>query len=418
MSELLFLSHRIPYPPDKGDKIRSYHLLRGLAERHTVHLGTFIDDPADWKHVARLRAMCGEVCVRRLDPVRARIRSAAALFSGGALTMSYYHDRVLRRWAADLAKRRPISGVFVFSSSMGQYAAGLPLAAPGVRVIDLCDVDSDKWRQYARGHRFPLKWVYARESVALARVEARYLREFDATLVISAAEARLLPQGGTNGGQEVHILPNGVDIDYFDPSRSFPDPLDPGASAIVFTGAMDYHANVDGVCWFATDIFPSVRERCPQAQFVVVGANPTAEVLALAKLPRVVVTGRVADVRPYLAHARVVVAPLRIARGVQNKVLEALAMNQAVVATDNAVQGIPEYRQAGVAVCTSPATFAEAVVGKLEQPEDSPNGREFVKARYRWDAQLEVLLGSFGAAKNTGGPTVRESGAAAGAAGA
>jgi sugar transferase (PEP-CTERM/EpsH1 system associated) len=391
MSEILFLSHRIPYPPNKGDKIRSFHLLRTLAERHTVHLGAFVDDPADWDHLDVLRKFCGETCLRPLSPTGAKLRSATGLLTAEPLSVAYYRDRTLSRWVLDLASRRPLAGVFAFSSSMGQYAEHLPLQTGAVRVLDFCDVDSDKWRQYAASHGWPLRLIYAREASRLADTEARYVRGFDASCVVSEAEARILRSGAGGHLDRIRVVSNGVDAEYFDPACSFDRPFAPGVQPIVFTGAMDYHANVDGVRWFAHKVFPLIHKHVPSAVFAVVGSSPVPEVSALAEESGIIVTGRVPDVRPYLAHAAVVVAPLRIARGVQNKVLEALAMARPVVATENAVQGIPEAGVAGVCIRSRPDEFADAVVERLSTPEAAPRGRLFVREHYDWRRELSAV---------------------------
>jgi sugar transferase (PEP-CTERM/EpsH1 system associated) len=396
MSELLFLAHRIPYPPDKGDKIRSYHLLKALAAEHTVHVGTFVDDPADWVHVEALQRLCkGETCIRPLNPTLARLRSATGLLDGQPLTLAYYRDSMLRRWVRELGTRRPLAGVFAFSACMAQYATQVALAPDAPRVLDLCDVDSDKWRQYAASHGQPLKSVYAREARTLAGVEADYARAFDATLVIAEPEARLLRERAGDDSGRIRVVGNGVDIDYFDPTREYERPFPTDARAIVFTGAMDYHANVDGVQWFAREVFPAIRGRDSKAIFIVVGSNPTSAVRALKGLQGVIVTGRVPDVRPYLAHACVVVAPLRLARGVQNKVLEALAMNRPVVATTNALQGIPAVDEAGVARASNVSDMAAAVLSLMASSEVGEKGRAFVRTNFSWSARQGDLIRQF-----------------------
>ena len=395
MSEILFLAHRIPYPPDKGDKIRSYHLLRALAAQHEVHLGTFVDDPADWAHVETVRRLCRETCIRPLSTRNARLRSAGGLLTGEPLTMAYYRDRALRGWVQCLAARRPLDGVLAFSSSMGQYAEGLRLRRGAVRVMDFCDVDSDKWRQYAESHSLPMRLVYQREARTLARTEARYVREFDASVVISDAEAGILRDQAGGSRDRILVAPNGVDTDYFDPAASFANPFAPGMRPVVFTGAMDYQANVDGVQWFARDVLPEIRRRLPDVVFVIVGSNPAPEVLGLVGQVGVVVTGRVPDVRPYLAHAEVVVAPLRVARGVQNKVLEAMAMARPVVATENAVQGIPQAAGAGVHVTSDPTLMARFVVDCATNGDDGTRARQFVLERYVWQRNLARVSALF-----------------------
>ena len=396
MSEILFLSHRIPYPPDKGDKIRSYHLLRALAEQHTVHLGTFIDDEADWSHVDALKRLCGEVCIRPLKPLLSKLRSARGLLVGQPLTLSCYRDAELRNWLRDLALRRPLAGMFCFSSSMGQYANGVTLQAGAPRVMDFCDVDSDKWRQYSAAHSLPLKYVFDREARTLALAEARYVRDFDASIVISDVEASLLRGVANAGPERILVVPNGVDADYFDPTASYATPFEGGERPVVFTGAMDYRANIDAVEWFASEVFPRVRQGIPQARFVIVGSNPTRRVLALAETPGVVVTGRVPDVRPYLAYAGAVVAPLRLARGVQNKVLEAMSMARPVIATENAVQGIPGAHEGGVTITSDAGAMAEVVVRELQEGRSESRGRAFVRQRYDWKSNVSRVMALFG----------------------
>ena len=395
MSELLFLAHRIPYPPDKGDKIRAYHFLEALAAEHTVHVGTFVDDPADWQHVDALQRLCkGETCIRPLNPKLARVRSATGLLSGEPLTVAYYRDAMLREWVRKLAARRQLAGVFAYSACMAQSAMQTALGRAAPRVLDLCDVDSDKWRQYASSHGQPLKSIYAREARTLAVAESRCVRDFDATLVIAEPEAQLLRKQVGEDIERIRVVGNGVDTDYFDPTREYERPFPTDARALVFTGAMDYHPNIDGVRWFAQDVFPMIRRQVPEATFFIVGSNPSPVVMALAGLPGVVVTGRVPDVRPYLAHAAVVV-PLRLARGLQNKVLEALAMARRVVATPNAVQGIPLAIEAGVHVTAQTSAMRAAVIDCLGAQQAEGQGRRFVIERYAWPLQLRQVTELF-----------------------
>lgn len=388
MSEILFLSHRIPFPPDKGDKIRSFHLLKDLASRHTVHLGTFIDDPRDWQYVEDVKKICAEVCILPLDPKMAKLRSVLGFLTGEALTMRYYRSPKLQQWVNALAARRSLAGIFMFSSSMGQFAESVALRPGAVKIMDFCDVDSDKWHQYAASHGWPMSAVYAREARKLADVERRYLGLFDATLVISPAEQAVLSTASDQAAHTVRVVPNGVDSDYFDPGLSYPNPFSRDAMPVVFVGAMDYHANVDAVKWFAQSVLPDIRRRCPSAVFVIVGSNPTAEVLTLAKEAGVLVTGRVPDVRPYLVHAAAVVAPLRIARGVQNKVLEALSMGRRVIATPNALQGIGAPEPLAMAVAATESQMVDTVLAAFEGQRLSADARAFVVDRFSWSANL------------------------------
>ena len=392
MTEILFLAHRIPYPPTKGDKIRSWNLLSGLARRCTVHLGAFVDDPADWEHADALRAVCGETCLRPITRRVALLRSLTGLATGRPLTTGFYRDRGMRAWVRALASRRPLDAVLVYSSSMAQYAMGSALAVRGPRVIDFCDVDSDKWRQFAESHAPPARWIYAREARRLALCERKAALAFDASLVSAEPEAVLLRRVAPDAAGRIRVLANGVDAGHFDPAGAWPDPYPAGSRPVVFTGAMDYYANVDAVRWFAESAFPAVRAAVPDALFAIVGANPAAPVRALARPGAILVTGRVEDVRPYLAHAAAVIAPLRIARGVQNKVLEAMAMARPLVATGNAVQGIPDAAQAGVIVRDSGSEIAAAVIEVLTRgPRIAMDGRRFVLDRHTWPTQVGIV---------------------------
>ena len=387
MDGLLFLAHRIPFPPNKGDKIRSFHLLRHLAARHEIHLGAFVDDPADWQYRDALAPYCKSVKLVPLRPLRARLASLAGLLTGEALTLPYYRNRELRQWADDLARSGAVKRGLAFSSAMAQF---MP-ATLSRRVLDMVDVDSDKWTQYAPTQRWPLAWVYAREGRKLARWEARVAQEFDATLLVSPAEAALLRERVPAARPRIGAFENGVDADYFSPARAYPNPYAPGVLGVVFTGAMDYWPNVDAVIWFAERIFPAIRDVVPAAQFTVVGSRPGEAVAALARQPGVVVTGSVPDVRPYLAHATCAVAPLRIARGIQNKVLEAMAMARPVVVSAQAAEGIRAEAGRDFDLARSDADFAQAVVARLRNPACAAHARECILAHYDWARNLAAI---------------------------
>jgi sugar transferase (PEP-CTERM/EpsH1 system associated) len=390
MEPLLFLAHRIPFPPDKGDKIRSHHLLKHLAERYRVFLGTFVDDPADWRHLGALEATCAEVRARPLDPRIQRIRSLRGLATGEALTLPYYRDAALQRWVDETIEREGISRCFAFSSAMAQYIvrhAGLR------RVLDLVDVDSEKWRQYAAERRWPMSWVYRREADRLLRFEEAAASEFDASLLVTAAEKALFAARAPRAAARVHVVANGVDGDHFAPDAALARPFPADESAVVFTGAMDYWPNADAACWFAAEILPAVRAAHPRARFYAVGSNPLPVVQALARNPAVAVTGRVPDTRPYLQHASVVVAPLRIARGVQNKVLEAMAMARPVVTTAACASALSAVAGRELLVASDATEFASHVIRALsgEYPDLGKAARARVRADYQWRRNLAAV---------------------------
>ena len=389
---LLFLCHRIPYPPDKGDKIRSYRWLKALVERFRVHLGAFIDDPDDWRHVERLEGICDSVFFRPLPHAGATLRSLKGLLEGRALSIPYYRDGAMRRWVGERLAAADIRHVLVYSSAMAQYVQGPRLAAVR-RVVDFVDVDSDKWLQYAQSKPWPLNWVYRREADTLAAYESAVAREFDVSLFVSEQEAALFRSRMGSVGSRVTHVRNGVDCDYFNPENAGPSPYPPGREVVVFTGAMDYWANADAVTWFAKEVWPRVRSGRPNTLFVIVGSNPGPAVTALAGAD-LMVTGRVPDVRPYLRHALVVVAPLRIARGIQNKVLEGMAMARPVVVTAIGLEGIGSAHGSEALVADDPESFAAAVLAVLDGQHQAlgERARRWVARDFSWSEASRRLL--------------------------
>ena len=395
MEELLFLAHRIPYPPNKGDKIRSYHLLKELARSYRVHLGAFVDDPDDRRYQGKLEALCESVFLADLHPLRARVRSLSGLLHGEALSVPYYFDRRMKAWVDDLLARSSLQRIFVFSSPMSQYVMDIQ-GRPMRRIIDFVDVDSDKWRQYAERKSWPASWVYSREGRQLLRYEKAVADRFDASVFVSADEAALFKRQAPEVSARVGFIDNGVDHEYFSPDRDYPDPYTGDRPVLVFIGAMDYWANIDAVSWFARDVFPRIREAVANVQFFIVGARPTEEVLRLAAVPGVTVTGAVADIRPYLAHARAAVAPLRVARGIQNKVLEAMAMAVPVLATTAAMAGIEYDNPAGLQVADDARQFSSMAVQLLQgSSQRMRESRRWVCQRYDWGINLGKMYELF-----------------------
>ncbi len=395
MAALLFLCHRIPYPPNKGDKIRSYHLLRYLAKRFDVHLGAFVDDEGDWEHEAVLRTLCADVHLRALSPCRAKLRSLGGMLAGEALTLPYYRDTGLASWVARTVSERSITRAFVFSSAMAQYVERHPLE----RVIDFVDVDSDKWTQYSRTVGWPMRTVYAREGRKLLHYERYVAGLFDASFFVSRAEADLFRSLAPGQAARIGHFNNGVDAEYFDPERAYPSPYPGDVVPIVFTGAMDYWPNIDAVSWFANGVFPRVRDDHPRARFYIVGSRPAPAVKALTAVPGVEVTGTVPDVRPYVAHASVAVAPLRIARGVQNKVLEAMAMARPVIVSPDALEGIEAHAGSELLVAESEAAFVAQIDRVLagNAPGIGVAARQSVLRHYGWDDNLARVGAALGA---------------------
>ncbi|MBU1664310.1 MAG: TIGR03087 family PEP-CTERM/XrtA system glycosyltransferase [Gammaproteobacteria bacterium] len=381
---LLFLAHRVPYPPDKGDKIRAWHLLEHLSRRYRVHLAAFVDDPEDWRHCDKVRSVCASTYFAGLNPHLGKLRALTGLLTGDPLTLPYYRHAGMQAWV-DAHLRGGVDRVLTYSSAMARFVVQ---AEQTHRVMDFVDIDSDKWRQYATTKSWPLSWLYRREGKRLLRWERKVAATFDASLFVSATEAADFRALAPESAARIGYYNNGVDADYYSPERAYDNPYPAGVEAVAFTGAMDYWPNMDAVDWYAREVLPHLRASRPNLLFAIVGSRPPAQVQALATLPGVLVTGRVDDVRPWLAHARVVVAPLRIARGIQNKVLEGMAMARTVVATPQALEGINAWVGEEVRCAASAADLARETLAALEGPELGPAARARVLNDFAWDSAL------------------------------
>jgi sugar transferase (PEP-CTERM/EpsH1 system associated) len=274
MAEILFLCHRIPYPPNKGDKIRSWHILCHLASKHTVHLACFVDAAEDWAHRDTVQRRSGDCYFQRLGPSALRWRNLVGLAMGQSVTESHYKSEALKRWVNELVARRPIAGVYVFSSAMAQYLSAV--TGPNVRtVVDFVDLDSEKWRQYASHRKPPMRWLYDLEARRLSAFERWAARHSDVSIFVTDNEREAFRRLAPESSNKAVTVRNGVDIEYFSPDRSYENPFRTGDRSIVFTGAMGYWANVDAVTWFATEVLPELRVREPSAEFWIVGAGPS-----------------------------------------------------------------------------------------------------------------------------------------------
>ncbi|HEX8192472.1 MAG TPA: TIGR03087 family PEP-CTERM/XrtA system glycosyltransferase [Allosphingosinicella sp.] len=388
MKDILFLSHRIPFPPDRGDKIRSWHLLKRLGASARVHLATFSDDEADAAHLPALREAMGgslgeaHVEIRRTGKAAA---GAKALLSGRPVSLTAFDSAALRAFVQRIAAEHDPAAIFAFSGQMAQFVPAGPRF-----VMDFVDMDSAKFESYAGSGALPLRWLMRREADRLFAFERAIAARADVSLFVSEAEAALFRT--RTGLPNVRALSNGIDVDHFDPAADFqrlsPDERGEGP-LLLFTGQMDYRPNVEAVCAFARDVMPAL----PGVRFAVAGRKPTDEVLKLRE-GGTIVTGEVADIRSWLAAADIVVAPLGIARGIQNKVLEAMAMAKPVVASPAAFEGI-EAEPGRDLVLAAPAEQAAAIRHLLEHPAKARDialaARCRMEAAYRWDARLAGL---------------------------
>jgi len=396
MNSILYLVHRLPYPPNKGDKITSFNLLKYLSKRYKVYLGCFIDDTEDWQYSEHVESFCEDSCIVDLNPKKAKILSIRGLFTGEPLTIPYYRNKELQKWVDKVIDQNSIDSVLIFSGAMAQYVSGK--VDDKIRtVLDLEDVDSDKWRLYAKDHQWPMSWLYQRESERLLAFEKAMADEFDVTVLVSKEEADFFKQLAPELSDKIVNRVQGVDSEFFSPELSYENPYPENALVLTFTGAMDYWPNINAAVWFAEEIFPNIKQQFEQVVFYIVGMNPSDEVKKLAEKEAVFVTGGVPDVRPYIAHSTAAVVPLRLARGIQNKVLEAMAMQKPILATSNAMQGIVLTTGFTPLVADDELSLVDGAIailsGDIEQ--NVKVGRDCVLEHYNWDTNLrriELLL--------------------------
>lgn len=399
---VLMLTHRLPYPPDRGDRIRSYHLLKMLSKHFDIAIACTSDEPAWLQHHQLLSTMAKRVELQPITKKGAQVRGVAALLTGQAVTpASFYRQGLadsIRRWH----EQAPFDAVLTFCTGMIHYAR--LVTQPGGRrrpprngdthsgvrhVLDLVDVDSQKWASYADAAPIPAKWVYAAEAKRLRAIESGRFDQFDAITVVSQTEADCYRNTvGNHPG--LTVVGNGVDMHYFSPQP------DPNGHTIVFVGVLDYKPNYEGVTWFVQRVMPLLRQRVEDARFLIVGRNPTQKVKELGLEPGVEVVGSVPDVRTYIAESSAVIAPLRIARGVQNKVLEAMSCRRAVVCSRGAAQGVSATDGEHLLVADEPTEWAQKLADVLT--DDALRRRLAAAARkrieqcYTWDEQLRPMV--------------------------
>ncbi|WP_343525667.1 TIGR03087 family PEP-CTERM/XrtA system glycosyltransferase [Sphingomonas sp.] len=376
MRDLLFLAHRVPFPPDRGDKIRSFHVLRHLARDWRIHLCAFADSAGDRDPSPVFRdllASCRIVPREKAMPLAAL--QAVAMRKPVSLTA--FASPAMARAVAEV-RGGGVTAAYIFSGQMAQYHG------PEPTVMDMVDVDSAKFAALADAAAAPKAMMLAREARLLGAFEREVAAGVAATLFVSEAEAALFREGGGRG--RIAAVENGIDAGFYDPQAI--GAVEPGGPLIVFTGQMDYRPNVDAVVHFAQRILPHIRRTHPDARFAIVGRAPTPAVRRLAG-EAVIVTGEVPDTRVWLARAAVCVAPLMLARGIQNKVLEAMAMARPVVASAAAAEGIGHGGT--IAVASDDGDFAAKIIAALDGPTGNPAARARVLERYDWAARLAPL---------------------------
>lgn len=359
---ILFLAHRIPVPPNKGDKIRALWQLKALSKAHEVDLFCFCDDPADMEYADELKKYCQEIYVEPLTKLRSRTRAVRALLQGEPFSLHFFRSDTMRRRVQEAYQRRGYDAVVAFSSSMAPYAEELPIR----RVADIVDCDSEKWHEYARQSGMWASWFWKMEGNRLGAYEDHLARTFEATTLCTEAEAALLRSRCSDG--RILELAHPVDLDYWNPSKvEVTEEIRRFGRYVIFSGSMDYLPNVDAVVFFAKEVLPKLRSIRRDLQFVIAGRAPAREVRLLDENePGVIATGTVEDIRPYLKGAAAAVSPLRIARGVQNKILEAMAMGLPVVTTRKAAAAFPDDFRRLLRMADEPEDIAAAVLHAID----------------------------------------------------
>jgi sugar transferase (PEP-CTERM/EpsH1 system associated) len=390
LRDLIFISHRIPWPLNKGEKIRGWNLIQKLKPDYRIHLGCVVDDPADMAHVDHLKSVCTSVGAFPIDKRRQKIRALFKMRPGRPLMPDFYYEPKLQEWVDKVMAATPMDVVYIYSVAMAPYA--LSKTHP-CKILDAQDIDSEKWAEYGEGAQYPMKLIWQRESRTLLTYERKAVAACNWSFFVSEPEASRFRELAPESAAKTVAVECGVDLARFSPESVYPTPYGDNGPNLVFTGNMDYWPNADAAIWFAREVMPLLRAAHPKIQFWAVGANPGADVQTLAGLPGVHVTGRVEDVRPYVAHAAVSVAPLRIARGIQNKVLEGMAMGKPVIASPAAFEGVRAAAGSELLVADGAPDFAAKISEVLAglHPALGIAARAAMQRGYAWPAVLSVL---------------------------
>jgi sugar transferase (PEP-CTERM/EpsH1 system associated) len=394
--KILYVCHRFPYPPQRGGTIRPFNMIRHLSQSHEVVVCSLTRSDAETRAAQGIAPFCAEFRIGQVDKRVQALRMAATLPTPVSASSAYFHSSTLARDIRELLARRRFDLIFVHCSSVAHYVdhvRGIP------KVLDYGDMDSQKWLEYVRYKPWPLSWGYWWEGQRVLAEERRLARRFDWCTATTAAERATFDSYAT--GTPSDWFPNGVDSQFFAPST---EPYDP--DTIVFIGRMDYYPNQQCMIDFCRDVLPLIRERRPQVKLQIVGADPSPAVRKLADIPDVTVTGSVPDVRPYTLRAAVTVAPLRIARGTQNKILESMAMGVPVVCSSLAAGGVDAVPGEHLLAADTPQDLRDAVLRLLSSRDERERyaraGRERVLSHHAWphsmtrlDGIIDRCLGSF-----------------------
>ena len=393
---ILLLSHRVPFPPNKGEKIRTFHQLKFLCElRHQIHLFSPYEDKAELAHFNTLgESLCKTV---EAAPLKNKVmRLLKGMAKNQPLSIANFYDKNLQQHVDSFLSDNSVDAILCTASSMAEYIFESSVLKTADKkpllIMDFMDVDSDKWGQYQQSSTFPMSWVYAREQKLLANYERQIVKQFDASYLIAQAEVTLFNQKVIKS-DKVYVMGNGLDtLTFYPPKIKQPNP----APVFLFTGVMDYKPNEDAVIWFVNTCWPSIITQHPKAKFIIAGMNPSADIYQLANDDGIEVTGFVEDILPYYHQADIFVAPFRLARGVQNKVLQAFACALPVISTPMGAEGILCQADQDILIAETPEEFIAQANQLISLPEIADtigqSALQLIKNHYSWQSQLQPLV--------------------------
>jgi polysaccharide biosynthesis protein PslH len=381
--KILFIAHRIPYPPDKGDKIRSFNELNFFSKHYSIDLVAFYDQKKDFKHLNYLEKICSHVFLYYRHPRFSLLKGLFSLFFGGTISIGSYKNSFITKRVQHLCQSNNYKFIFCYSSQTAQYAVGQTTK----KIIDFIDVDSDKWKQYSGKSNFLMKYIYLIESKRLSNYEKHISDRFSLSLFSTKNELNLFNKYNRKL-QNNTVLSNGVDYDYFMPISCSRE------KSLIFTGAMDYYPNIDAVEWFSKEVFPCILAKVPDLTFYIVGSNPVSSVKNLAS-KNIIITGYVEDIRPYIARSALAVFPLRIARGIQNKFLETMSMGITPLIPDYLKNSLDEHLPDDVLFYSSKKDCIQKVISVLskfhENSKYSLSLRKYIIKNRDWQKRFEKL---------------------------
>lgn len=387
--KILYVCHRFPFPPKRGGKIRPFHMIRHLHEAgHEVTVCSLARSAAEAEEGRGIAAHCTAFHVGVVSEPLQWTRMIVRLPLPTPSSMGYFRSAALQRQVDQLLASQRFDLVFVHCSSVAQYVEhvqGMP------KILDFGDMDSQKWLEYANYKPFPLSLGYTLEGTKMLWAEKRLARKFDLCTATTRAEWETLESYGT--GVATDWFPNGVDAGFFSPDEATGGAYD--ADTISFIGRMDYYPNQECMQRFCKEVWPLLKVQRPALKLLIVGADPSPAIRALGQLPGVTVTGSVPDVRPYIRGSAAMVAPLAIARGTQNKILEAMAMGVPVVTSRAAAGGVDAEADHHFLVADTPQELAAAILRIVADPAErarlATSGRERMLSHHAWPNSMQRL---------------------------